>query len=98
MKSYKFQAMVKPLAGSGISVESDAVLRRMVVRAETCPAHGSQLFGALVSGESNLGAYTVVILRLAGDDVCDYLSVGEHFRLWQGGDVAEGVITRRLYV
>lgn len=99
IKSYKFQAMVKPLAGGdGAPVESDAATRRMVVRAETSPDHGSRLFTALVSGESNLGAYTIVTLRLSGDDVGDYLGVGEHFCLWLGSDVAEGVITRRLFV
>jgi hypothetical protein len=98
IKSYKFQAMVKPLSGNGAAVGSDAVLHRMVVRAETSREHGSQMFSALVSGEGCLGAYTVVTLRLSGDDVGDYLGVGEHFRLWMGGDVAEGVITRRLYV
>jgi hypothetical protein len=39
-----------------------------------------------------------VTLRLSGDEVGDYLGVGEHFCLWLGDDVAEGVITRRLFV
>ena len=99
IKRYKFQAMVKPTAGrDDIPVESSPVARRMVVRAEDSPAHGSQLFSALVSGEGILGPYTIVTLRLAGDEVGDYLGVGEHFCLWLGGDVAEGVITRRLFV
>jgi hypothetical protein len=97
IKRYKFQAMVKPLAG-GTPVESDTVLRRMVLRAGTSPDHGTQLFSALVRGEDNLGPYTIVTLWLTGDDVCNYLGVGEHFRLWLGGDVAEGVVTRRLFV
>lgn len=91
--------MAKPLAGGhGSPVESDSAAGRMVVRAETSPDHGSQLFSALVSGEGNMGAYTIVTLRLSGDDVGDYLGVGEHFCLWLGSDVAEGVITRRLFV
>jgi len=99
IKSFKFQAMVKPMGGRhDAPVESDAVARRMVVRAETSPAHGSQMFSALVSGEGNLGGYTIVTLRLTGDEVGDYLGVGEHFCLWLGADVAEGVITRRLFV
>ena len=97
IKRYKFQAMVKPLPG-GTPVESDTVLRRMVLRAGTSPAHGGRLFSALVRGEDNLGLYTIVTLWLAGDDVCDYLGVGERFRLWLGCDVAEGVVTRRLFV
>jgi len=99
IKRFKFQAMVKPTAGRhGVPVESDAVARRMVVRAENSPTHGSQLFSALVSGEGSLGPYTIVTLRLSGDEVGDYLGVGEHFCLWLGDDVAEGVITRRLFV
>jgi hypothetical protein len=99
IKRYKFQAMVKPMAGRyDIPVEADAVAHRMVVRAETSPTHGSQMFSALVSGEGNLGPYTIVTLHLTGDEVGDYLGVGEHFCLWLGHDVAEGVITRRLFV
>ena len=99
IKRYKFQAMVKPMAGRrNAPVESDAVARRMVVRAATSPTHGSQLFSALVSGEGDLGGYTIVTLRVTGDEVGDYLGVGEHFSLWLGDDVAEGVITRRLFV
>jgi|SRR5882672_11496283 len=99
IKGYKFQAMVKPLAGGeGTPVELDAELRRIVVHADASMAHGDQMFNALVSGEANLGSYTIVTLRLDGDDVGDYLDVGEHFRLWLGDDVAEGIITRRLWV
>ena len=37
-------------------------------------------------------------LRGAGDDVADYLDVGRQFGLWLGGEVGEGVVTRRLFV
>jgi hypothetical protein len=91
--------MVKPLAsGDGTPVALDSDLHRIVVHADASAAHGDQMFNALVSGESSLGSYTIVTLRLDGDDVDDYLSVGEHFRLWLGNDVAEGVITRRLWI
>ena len=98
ISGYKFQAMVKPLAGGGAPVAIDSALHRMVVHADASAAHGDQMFNALVSGESSMGSYTIVTLRLDGDDVGDYLSVGGHFRLWLGIDVAEGVITRRLWV
>jgi hypothetical protein len=99
MKGHRFQAMVKPLAGGyGIPVQLDAELRRIVVHADASAAHGDQMFNALVSGEGNMGSYTIVTLRLEGDEVGDYLDVGEHFRLWLGDDFAEGVITRRLWV
>lgn len=99
MKRYKFQALVKPLNGvRGIPVEFDASPRRVVLRSTAGQAHGSQLFNALVNGDGNIGNFAVITLRLAGDEVCDYLDVGERFRLWLGGDVAEGIITRRLFV
>jgi hypothetical protein len=99
IKGYKFQAMVKPLAGGdGTPVEFDDELRRIVVHADASVAHGDQMFNALVCGEGNMGSYTIVTLRLEGDDVGDYLGVGEHFRLWLGDDVAEGVITHKLWV
>jgi hypothetical protein len=98
MKGYKFQALVKPLPGGhGIPVQPDAGLQRIVVHADANVAHGDQMFNALISGDSDLGTYTIVTLRLEGDDVGDYLDVGEHFRLWLGDDFAEGVITHRLW-
>ena len=97
---YKFQALVKPSGeGADIPVTTYAAARRMVLCAEKSPDHGGQIFRALVSGDgSTIGSYTIVTLRVAGDDVRDYLGIGERFRLWLGSDVAEGVITRRLFV
>jgi hypothetical protein len=43
-------------------------------------------------------ARQLVTVRLAGDDVADYFSVGGHFDVWMGNDVGQGVITRRLFV
>ena len=91
--------MVKPLAGGGgTPVDLGSDLHRTVVHADASVAHGDQMFNALVSGDRSMGSYTLVTLRLDGDDVGDYLGVGEHFRLWLGSDVAEGIITRRLWV
>jgi hypothetical protein len=91
--------MVKPRAGGDAApVDPDAELRRIVVHADASEAHGEQMFNALVSGERNLGSYTLVTLRLDGDDVGDYLAVGETFRLWLGTHVAEGIITKRLWI
>jgi hypothetical protein len=39
-----------------------------------------------------------VTLRVAGDDVAEYLGVGRQFGLWLGEGIAEGVVTRRLFV
>lgn len=95
----KFQALVKPSANlHRAGVDLDAAPRRMVLCAFASPVHDCQMFSVLVSGDGDLGPYAVVTLRMSGDDVRDYLNVGEHFDLWLGTDVAEGVITRRLYV
>jgi hypothetical protein len=34
----------------------------------------------------------------SGDDPADYFSAGDHFALWLGHDIADGVVTRRLFV
>jgi len=41
---------------------------------------------------------SLATLRLAGDDIPDYLPIGGHFDLWLGHQAGEGVITRRLFV
>ena len=37
-------------------------------------------------------------LRLADDEVSEYLGIGGHFDLWLGNTIGDGVITRRLFV
>ena len=60
-------------------------------------------FCALVSCDDDgpfrpSGRQQLVTVRLAGDDVADYFSVGGHFDVGMGDDVGQGVITRRLFV
>lgn len=105
MKRYKFQALVTlhPLDGGELGAELGPSPCRMVLRAENIQTRRHQLFSTLVSsyGEGPFGQgdpQVIVTLQLAGDDVCDYLAVGEHFQLWRQGDVADGVISRRLFV
>jgi hypothetical protein len=43
-------------------------------------------------------ARRLVTLRLAGNDVADYLDIGGHFDLWLGSNVGDGIVTRRLFV
>ncbi len=102
MKRYKFQAMVTP--ANDDDGEARAKLSspscRMVLRAENSETRRSQVFSALVDPEE--GSFRpgkpaiLVTLRVIGDDIADYLEVGTHFSLWQGIDVGQGVITRRL--
>jgi hypothetical protein len=38
-----------------------------------------------------------VTLEIAGDDVCDFLGPGQPVTLWNGTDMAHGVISRRVF-
>ena len=105
MKRYKFQALVTPYRDEtgGTRVRLSSGSHRMVLRAESSETHRTQIFSALVDGEDD-GPFrpgkpqVIVILRVIGDDVSDYLDIGSHFSLWNGEDVGQGVVTRRLHV
>jgi len=105
MKRYKFQALVTPYRdeGGGAYVALASGSHRMVLRAESSETHRTQIFSALVDGQDD-GPFrpgkphVVVTLRVIGDDVSDYLDIGSHFRLWNGVDVGQGIVTRRLHV
>lgn len=105
MKRYKFQALVTLYEGSDGDPrpELSSAPRRMVLRGRNDESGRSQVFTALVScdddGPFRPGSRRVLAtLRLAGDDVTDYLSIGGHFELWLGHNAGEGVVTRRLFV
>jgi hypothetical protein len=106
MKNFKFQALVTLYpAGDGHShAQLSPAPRRMVVRARNIETKRSQVFNALISSDDygrpfRPGSECVLVtLRLAGDDVCEYLHIGGHFELWDGSDLGEGVVTRRLFV
>ncbi|MGH3195100.1 MAG: hypothetical protein ACRDNT_04020 [Streptosporangiaceae bacterium] len=105
MKRYKFQALVTPYPGE--DGDARATLgsgsHRMVLRAENSETRRSQVFSALVDGDDagpfRAGSPQIMVtLRVVGDDVGDYLEIGSHFNPWLGGDVGQGVVTRRLFV
>jgi hypothetical protein len=78
-------------------------IQRMTVRGEHHDTHGTHFFPALVAnyGDSAewIGSdHAIVTIRLYGDDPADYFSAGDHFALWLGHDIADGVVTRRLIV
>jgi hypothetical protein len=105
VKRYKFQALVTfyPESAAAPGGNPGSSPRRMVLRGRNEQSHHSQVFTALVSCDDNEpfrpgSPRVLATLRLAGDDVADYLDVGSHFNLWLGEDVGEGVITRRLFV
>ena len=78
-------------------------IRRMAVRGEHHETHSSHFFSALVanSGDSSewIGDnHAIVTVMLTGDDPAEYFSAGDHFALWMGHDIADGVVTRRVFV
>ena len=111
-KPYKFQAFVTmspaemggpagpPTAASATLPPGE--IRRMAVRGEHHGTHDSHFFSALVanSGDSSdwIGDnHAIVTVMLTGDDPADYFTAGDHFALWLGHDIADGVVTRRLF-
>jgi tellurite resistance protein TehA-like permease len=102
VKRYKFQALVA-LNGQEPDARPGRDPRRMVLRGRNDDSRHSKFFTALVSCDDDGpfrpgGRQQLVTVRLAGDDVADYFSVGGHFDVWMGDDVGQGVITRRLFV
>ena len=112
-KSYKFQAFVtmspaEEAGRAGLPAVAAATLppgqiTRMGVRGEHHGTHSSHFFSALVanSGDSSdwIGDnHAIVTVMLTGDDPAEYFSAGDHFALWLGHDIADGVVTRRLFV
>lgn len=105
MKHYKFQALVTLYTTSGgpPCPTLDTAPRRMVLRGRSDESGRCQFFSVLVSRDGDMPFRSgkprlEVVLRVAGDDVAEYLSVGRYFNLWLGEDVAEGIVTRRLFV
>ena len=105
-RTYKFQAFVTVNAAGhgGPAVVPPGQVHRLAVRGEHHKTHGSRFFCALVANNGDGSGWIdddheIVTVALAGgDDPADYFAVGDHFALWFGGDVADGVVTRRLFV
>jgi hypothetical protein len=78
--------------------------RRMVVKAENSETHDTHFFNALVynagdGGDWLGGDHAIVTVSVAVEEPPeDYFSVGAHFALWLAGDVADGVVTRRVFI
>lgn len=105
MKNYKFQALVTlyPVGDADPYAKLGPAPRRMVLRATNSESKRSQVFNALISSDEDGplrpgNPRVIVTLRLAGDDIADYLRIGGHFDLWFGDDIGQGVVTRRLFV
>ena len=103
MKNYKFQALVIMRdEGGGSGGLVDSVPHRMVLRGQNEESGRSQVFRTLVSCDDGgmfrpASRQQLVTLRLAGEDVSDYLEIGGHFDLLLGDLVGHGIVTRRLF-
>jgi hypothetical protein len=101
VKRYKFQALVTLYSDGGGGLGPSP--RRMVLCGRNAESGHSRMFTALVSSDDETpfrpgSPRVLATVRLAGDDVADYLSIGGHFDLWLGKPVGDGIITRRLFV
>lgn len=89
-------------AGGGAPERMPWPTWRAVVRARHYQTKGGGLFSALVTGlegpASPDDSLVIVTMVVVGDSPAEYLGIGDEFTLWRGGDVAHGVITRRLFV
>jgi len=102
MKQYTFQALIT-LYGGGADAALGPAPRRMVLRGRNDESGRSQIYTALVSCDDEKPFRAgcprfLATLRLAGEDVTDYLNIGGHFDLWLGNTVGDGIVTRRLFV
>ncbi len=112
-KPYKFQAFVTISAGQNSDPACPPLpaaatlppgqLKRMAVRGEHHLTHGSHFFSALVANSDDnpdwIGDdHAIVTVMLAAEDAADYFSAGDHFALWLGHDIADGIVTRRVFV
>ena len=105
MKLYKFQALVTlyAAANGGPCPRLGSDPCRMVLLGRNIESGRSEFFTVLVSCDDDrpFGAgnpRVLVTVRVADDSVADYLDVGRHFNLWLGGEVGEGVVTRRVFI
>jgi hypothetical protein len=107
MRRYKYQALVRFAPHDGGSPEAATprgLTSRMVVRARHHDTGSCKLFSALIIPGDIESAFrlddeeSILRLEVLGEDVADYLAPGEQFDLWRGGNVAHGVVCRRLFI
>ena len=112
-RPYKFQAFVtvnpaqdadpaEPPPAAAATLPP-GLTKRVTLRGEHHVTHGSHFFSALVANNGDSSEWigdnpAIVTVMTAGDDPADYFSAGDHFALWLGHDIADGVVTRRLFV
>ena len=103
-RQYKYRALVRldPDAGTGRGGPPlPETGGRVVVRAEHHETHDSKMFSALVNRVRDeplqAGDHSIQLtVTVLGEDVSDYLEVGDTFALWRGHDIGRGLISQRL--
>jgi hypothetical protein len=101
-RQYKYRALVR-LDPETADTELPFDGGRVVVRAEHHDTHRNKMFSALVTGVHDeplrAGNHTMQLtVTVLGEDVGDYLEVGDSFALWRGHDIGQGLISRRLHL
>jgi tellurite resistance protein TehA-like permease len=100
-RRFKYQAMVTMLPSDG---GEPAVLPgpecRMIVRTWPGHAHHTDIFSALVATSWEQppdSRHQLVTITVSGCEAGDCLDPGEHVTLWRGRDIADAVVTRRIF-
>jgi hypothetical protein len=75
----------------------------MVVKAEHHTTHGAQFFNALVANNGDRtewldDQHAIVTVILLGEELGESFSIGDHFSLWSGHELAGGTVTMRLFI
>jgi hypothetical protein len=101
-RQYKYRALVR-LDPETAASELPHTGGRVVVRAEHHDTHQSKMFSALVAGVHDepvrAGNHSIQLtVTVLGEDVGDYLEVGDTFALWRGHDIGQGLVSRRLHL
>jgi hypothetical protein len=112
LKPYKFQAFVTISSGqtsdqarpppAAAATLPPGQLKRMALRGEHHQTHGSHFFSGLVANSDDnpdwIGDnHAIVTVILTAEDAADYFCPGDHFALWLGHDIADGIVTRRVF-
>ena len=106
VKNYKYRALVKLAPATGASDADPAfpgMGGRVVVRAHHHETHHLKMFRALINAADDellrpADHSIQLTMTVVGDDARDYLEPGDTFVLWRGHDIAQGVISRRLFL
>jgi hypothetical protein len=101
-KGHKFQALVK-VSPAGQRASGDSVVlvpgqvRRMAILGEHHGTGQHHFFSALVTNEGEGEGWLdpgheIVTIAIRGEDLTEFFGAGDHFALWLGDEVADGVV------